>query len=138
VSLVHLLEKRAIESYLPHTVLRRFDSSALFKEKVDSLFRMTAEQRRHYHMKAGFRLKDNPSPTKAEYQASPDVQAGEKALFASVPCADWNQLSGGFGKRLSSIFTEVEFRPNADDNRSVDPDARAEIATILDEIYERI
>lgn len=59
VAFVHELARRSIESYIPHTALSRYDRSGFFKDRVDALFRLTPDQRRHYHMKNGLRLKED-------------------------------------------------------------------------------
>jgi hypothetical protein len=138
VAFVHQLARRSIESYLPHSVLRRFDNSQAFKGKVDALFRMQEDQQRHFHMKNGFRLGDNPNPSKMEYFAAGQVEQDEKTLFFSVDDNDWEKLASGFGRRLSTIYVESEFRPNADDKSAIRPGDADEILTLIDAIYERI
>lgn len=138
VAFVHELERRSIESYLPHTALTRYDRSGLFKARVDGLFRLTAAQRRHYHMKNGLRLKENVNPTKAAYLAAPEIASQEKTLFGSVQDSDWAILVSGFGKKLSEIYTKDEFRPLAADGSAIEINDKMEFGRLLDAIYERI
>jgi hypothetical protein len=138
VAFIHELARRSIESYLPHTALTRYDRSNGFKQRVDALFRLSADQRRHYHMKNGLRLKGDDNPTLATYLASPDVSPQEKALFGSVSTADWPSLAPGFGKKLSVIYTDDQYRPVPADSSAIGHDDKAEFGRLLDAIYERI
>jgi hypothetical protein len=138
VAFVHELARRSIESYLPHTALTRYDRSNLFKDRVDALFRLSADQRRHYHMKNGLRLKDDANPTKAAYMAAPEIAAQEKALFGPILAADWPKLASGFGKKLSAIYTDDAHRPVAADLSAIEDADKVEFGRLLDAIYERI
>ena len=138
VAFVHEFARRSIESYLPYTVLTRYDRSAPFKERVDAIFRLSDEQRRHYPMKVGFRLRDENNPTKATYLASAEVSFREQACFESVADADWVKLASGFGKKMSTIYVEDQFRPTPIDSAAIGELDRAELGRLLDAIYERI
>jgi hypothetical protein len=138
VAFVHELARRSIESYIPHTALSRYDRSSSFKYRVDALFRLSLEQRRHYHMKNGFRLKEDANPTSAGYMAAPEISQQEKALFGPIPASDWSRLASGFGKKLSMIYTDIQHRPVAADTSAIENDDKAEFGCLLDAIYERI
>lgn len=113
VSFVHQLKLRTIESYLPYSAMLRFNGSGAFKGKVDALYRLERDAKRHYHMKRGFRLKDGSPPKKAEFMgaASDIVPLEEKALYGNVSDGDWALLNDGFGRGLARIFAEEQFRP---------------------------
>ena len=138
VAFVHELARRSIESYLPYTALTRYDRSAAFKEQVDALFRLSPDQRRHYNMKAGLRLKDNGNPTKVCYLNATEVSNHEQALFGNIPDFDWDKLAPGFGKGLSAIFTEDQHRPVAADSAALEASDKMELGRLLDAIYERM
>lgn len=90
-------------------------------------------------MKRGFRLADGVAPTKAEYFSAGEdlVDRREKELYADIPDADWCDLAPGFGRALSSIYVEEDYRPNSADKAAIDPDDKREIYTVLTEIYRR-
>lgn len=94
----HMLQRRAIENYIPNGTLGVWAYSApgSRKERVaklEALARMTPDQRAHYHMKSGF----SPTPT-----------AGEEALFKNLSDPDRVALKDGIGKKLSDLYREVE------------------------------
>lgn len=138
VAFVHELARRTIESYIPYTALTRYERSAVLKDRVDALFRLSPDQRRHYNMKTGFRLKDDSYPTKAAYMAAPEITFQEKELFGTIPDADWQILAPGFGNKLSAIYTECKHRPLKADSTAIEASDRAEFSRLLDAIYERI
>jgi hypothetical protein len=138
VAFAHELARRSIESYLPYTALVRYGRSAAFKERVDALFRLSADQRRHYHMKSGFHVEDDDNPSKPAYLADSKITALEKTLFGSIPDPDWGRLASGFGKKLSLIYTEDQHRPLPADTGAIEAADKAEIDRLLDAIYERI
>ena len=59
-------------------------------------------------------------------------------LFGTVSDADWSRLASGFGRRLSSIFVEDEFRPLRADKSAMNSADIEEIRDLIDAIYERI
>lgn len=138
VAFVHELKRRSIESYIPHTALKRYDRSPAFKDRVDALFRLTPDQRRHYHMKNGLRLKEDPNPTMAAYMGAPEISAEEKILFSAINAEDWIKLAPGLGKHLSTIYTDNEHRPSRADANAIHNEDRTELENLLDSIYERI
>jgi len=138
VAFVHELVRRSIESYIPYTALTRYDLSAEFKDRIDALFRLSPDQRRHYNMKIGLRLKDDSNPTKAAYLAAPEISDQEQALFGTIPDADWERLASGFGKKLSVIYAEDQHRPTEADKTAIEASDKAEFERLLDAIYERL
>lgn len=93
----HMLQRRAIENYLPNGTLNTWAySSASTKleriPKVEALFRLTADQRSHYHMKNG--LSEKPTDEEA-------------LLFGGVPQQDRDLLTEGFGRKLSDLYREI-------------------------------
>lgn len=133
---VHELRKRSIESYIPAPIIKKLDNSKSSQEKVDALFRMTEQQRNHYHMKRGFRFRTDIIPTKANYMAH--AKHEEKSLYNSVNEQDWEKLMDGFGSGLSKIYTEEGSRPNPNDVLFSDSADREEILKLVKAIYQRI
>jgi len=138
VAFVHQLKRRSIESYLPKATMVRWDNSAGFRMKVEALFRLSDDQRKHFHMKNGFRYGRVNQPSIADYKLSADVAAGEKTLFDGIGNVDWDLLREGFGRRLSSVYVEERYRPSHGDRMSVHPDDRIELSGIFSAIFERI
>ena len=130
------LRRRSIESYLPKSALLAFDKSQNFNRRVDALFRMTEEQRSHYHMKRGFRIAKKVV-SKTELLASPLVSNEEKALYNSVTEADWELLAEGFGSGLSAIFVAQDGRPDQRMNFS-HPDDAVELSGLISAVYEAL
>lgn len=94
----HMLQRRAIENYLPNGTLNTwaYDSptaKTVRLQKVEAVARLTPDQRAHYHMKQGFPT----NPTEAE-----------TLLFADLTDADRTLLAEGLGKRLSDLYREVQ------------------------------
>jgi hypothetical protein len=90
----HMLERRAIENYLPKWALYLWAQSSHYeaaarRQTLDAFFRLSPHQRHHFHMKAGF---------------STNPKAPEGALFATVPDADRAILSGGVGRKVADLF----------------------------------
>lgn len=138
VAFVHELAKRSIESYLPYTALIRHEHSASFKDRIDALFRLSPDQRRHYHMKTGLRIKSDTNPTIAAYLAAPEISDQEKNLFGSIAETDWVKLASGFGHKLSSIYMDSGYRYVEIDAAAMAEDDKAEFSRLIDEIYGRI
>ena len=132
VMFVHQLQKRSIEAYLPFTALHR---AAGPKAKLDALARLDPDQKAHYHMKRGFRLPENPDPSKAEFMAHVKPHPEEKRLFASLPEGEWALLRGGFGRNLSSVFSDDHERPQREDADAISPADRIEILELIKTIY---
>lgn len=139
VVFVHQLRKRMIESYIPYATLSNCEPSIVSKKKIDALFRLTEEQRRHYNMKRGFAFEKNAAPTRAEYANAPSemVRTEEKMLFVNIPDSDWIELANGFGRALSSIFVDEACRPTLRDKAAISNDDRIELQTLLTAIYQR-
>ncbi|AND68965.1 hypothetical protein ATSB10_15110 [Dyella thiooxydans] len=97
---------------------------------------MTVEQRRHYHMKRGFRIEKRPV-SKADYFASAAISSEEKALYGSVSEQDWVLLAEGFGSGLSSIFVEETGRPDQRMTVAHTDDA-VELGGLIDAICEAL
>lgn len=94
----HMLQRRAIENYMPRGTLGVWayimpGSGKDRVAKLEALVRMTPDQRAHYHMKSGFSL----TPT-----------ADEQTLFKNLSDADRIVLKDGIGKRLSDLYRDVE------------------------------
>lgn len=138
VAFVHQLRRRSIESYIPPERLRRIDGSPAFHRKVDALFRLTEEQRLHYHMKKGFKFDRTSVPYKMDYLTSTSVHEYEKRLFQTIAEADWNVLMEGFGRNLSGVYVEEQHRPNLNDPSLTDTHDRTELSNLIKAIYERI
>ncbi len=100
----HMLERRAMESYLPtEALLQAWPHAENEKHQRALAFgRMTAEQRAHFNLDKGFagdRQRIRPGHPDAAQKPAVD------AVYASVPPADREQLDQGFGKKpLRELF----------------------------------
>lgn len=138
VAFVHQFQRRSIESYLSRETLLKIDNSGPFREKVEALFRMGAEQRRYFHMKRGFRFQRDTPATKTNFLASADVTAGQKVLYGGIAAGDWNLLMNGLGRGLSMVFVDSLKRPNTNQPDLVSAEARAELLNLFRSIYENM
>jgi hypothetical protein len=132
VAFSHLLSKRAIESYLPKSfIIKKLPALRL---KVESLFSMSPEQRKHYHMKNGMKV-DGQVLSKASYQLSTKPSSEEKALFSSLDDHHWNLLAPGFGASLAEIYVNESCRPdNSGIISLIDPDDALELDGVFTSI----
>lgn len=85
----HVLERRALENYVPKAALYDWTTSERRQTPrrralIDAFCRMTTDQRRHYHFKSGFSQTSGPAET---------------ALYAGVSGADRATLSDGVDKK---------------------------------------
>jgi hypothetical protein len=135
-SFTHQLKRRSIESYIQRSSLIRFDDSPGFCAKVDALFQLKDVQRRHFHMKNGFRKKGVDSLIRAEHEALMDPE--EVEFFADTPDEVWGQLLGGLGRNLSGIFCNSDMRPTSNDSKQMAESDVEEIRSLIAAIEERI
>lgn len=138
VAFLKQLRRRSIESYLPKAVMNKVDPAPAFRRRIDALFRLSEEQRSHYHMKKGFRFGPTLTPGKADYLASSEVSNGEKSLFRDVADGDWLHLCEGFGSKLADVYVDEGSRPAWNDRALSNASDRAEMLSILEEIYKRM
>lgn len=131
---VHLLGRRAIESYIPHDVLVEHDGTR--RHMFGCLFRLSDVQRRYFHMKQGFKIR-REVVDRLTYTASPEVPAEVKQLYQDVSANDWLALAPGFGSGLSSIFTDINMRPT-NTHLLKDVSDKAELTEILNKIMRAI
>lgn len=132
---VHELRKRSIESYIPQGYLKKYAAESALSKKVTALFRLSREQRQHYHMKKGFKISGNPA-SKQTYLEQSNINI--KTLYSDVSEKDWPLLNDGFGGGLSKVFVEEYYRCNPNDPLLTDLDDRQEILEISRSIYQRI
>jgi hypothetical protein len=117
--LVHVLEFREAENYIPNRVLHTLKPYHLIHPRIDALKRLSHEQRGHFDMKRGF---DRTSGV-------PDSQ---KVLFAGVPSQVIAMLGQGFG---SNVIEELGERADAlgeADFAGLGPDVCRELRSILE------
>lgn len=94
----HVLERRALENYVPKAALYDWAASdtrqaVQRRTLIDAYSRMTDDQRRHYHFKNGFSA--NPG-------------AAEAGLYASVPGPDRATLEDGIHKKaIGRLFASA-------------------------------
>lgn len=135
VRFFHILRNRSIESYIPKSYMLQKVGGA-GRQKVENLFLFNDQQRRHYHMKVGFKI-DGQTVSRDEYRMSSKVPADTKALYAGISDSSWNHVADGFGSSLSSIFVEERTRPDgAGCINEIDPQDRAELEGLIDMITE--
>jgi hypothetical protein len=101
----HMLQRRAIENYLPHHELDEatpYNHKDITRRKTVGAFgRLQATQRAHYNLKGGFRADHarlQPGSTDAGHRPAVD------ALYADVTAKDRAALAHGFGKDIAELF----------------------------------
>jgi hypothetical protein len=123
--LVHVLELREAENYVPNRVLHRIGRPREASRKLDLLSRLAPNQRGYLDMKSGFGPGDRP----------PTVPAEQRALYADLDRRVLLGLRGGFGRDLlqrleamSDGLSERDFHPLGPD---IVPELRRMLATIV-------
>ena len=114
---LHVLRRRAIESYLPSAALRRHLGAD--DRIVAALDRLSPAQRHHFNMKGGFD-KDAPNAARAD------------GLYDSLHPRVRERLREGFGVDIAKLFTRSV---RVDD---VDEDARDEVGAFVTQILARM
>jgi hypothetical protein len=118
--LVHVLERRCSENYLPLPALRRWAESVHGQarserlRRVNALGRLPRETRHHYNMKRGF--------------DGDGIHTGD----LSIPHEDWRDLRDGFGNNIRDEFLNVL----RDESRQDWRDAREERQRLAQLIQE--
>jgi hypothetical protein len=93
----HMLQRRAIENYLPLGALQRWCDERRGKEarrrkaKVRAFSRLERSQRDHFHVKSGLKKDDKAG-------------APPNPLFAGLNEHDRGKLHDGFGSRIAELF----------------------------------
>lgn len=114
------LGRRAIENYVPLPIIEHYSEQSgnqrIGRLRMSRAFRrLNRDQRAHLHMKNGL-----------------SAEQAERALYSSVPEADKQSLSVGFGDDLSSCFNTMS-RSSFDTSEA---DLRAEIEAIAAQVME--
>lgn len=91
--LVHVLELREVENYIPNRVLRSVTPHRETSRRLDALKQLSHAQRGHFDMKYGF----------GKTGGIPDSQA---SLFTGVPEQVIIRLMQGFGKNVIKDFAK--------------------------------
>lgn len=93
----HVLERRAIENYLPKGALYDWASggrgAAGRREFVNAFYELDGSQRSHFHMKSG--------------PANP-LTADEQTLYAGVDPNIWRALQSGFGSKIAELYGTMD------------------------------
>ena len=116
---VHVLELREAENYVPNRVLRhpgRFGDGLL---KAELLLRLTPEQRGHFDMKNGFGPASRPVPVE------------QAILFGRLDPATLTGLRGGFGKDLLRRMADGCPELTEQDFTSLGAEVAAELRSLL-------
>lgn len=142
----HVLEFRELENYVPNRVLARRRGPADMAKRLESLKKLTHEQRAHFDMKFGFRGKKSSPQTgmKPRHAENPrpgySVPAQHGGLYEGVSEEDTVVLREGFGKDLSQFFLkEVEAGGISEkDLDGLGPGATEELRSMLGKIRDVI
>ncbi|MEU4048797.1 hypothetical protein AB0F09_06225 [Streptomyces olivaceus] len=113
---IHVLAFREMENYIPNRVLarqaKRSSAQAGMAKRLESLKKLTMDQRAHFDMKYGFRAKSirkaadpkkkprHPGSVGRTFQVSPQ----HRGLYDDVHERDLIVLSEGFGTDLPGLF----------------------------------
>jgi hypothetical protein len=126
--LVHVLELREAENYVPNRVLQAIGRPRDASRKLDLLKRLTQHQRGYYDMKIGFGPVNGP-PT------LPGEQAG---LFADLDADALLGLRGGFGRDLLKRMEDDSGHLTERDFASLGADVLAELRALLSTVISVI
>jgi hypothetical protein len=121
----HLLQRRAIENYLPLEALRSWaygSRDRKRRETFQAFLRLTDDQQYHYNMKAGFHGD----------AAREGKSAGD--LYVNLPDKDRAMLQHGFGRRIGESFEGAE----AFEEHFRRSGASAEIAPVIARLIARL
>ncbi|HEX5496812.1 MAG TPA: hypothetical protein VFX70_19795 [Mycobacteriales bacterium] len=118
---VHVLELREAENYLPDRVLGRPNRSGGCARKVRLLARLTPEQRGHFDMKNGFGPPQHP----------PAFPIEQVILFGQLDSGTLVGLRGGFGRDLLRRLAGACAELTEEDFASVGPDVAGELRSLL-------
>ncbi len=133
VALVHMLNGRYIENYVPQKyVQRRLEEDGL-ASATDAYFRMTEDQRKHFPIRKGF-LDNSTTPqpqTHAAFLADARREQAERNHFQTVNPQDWVYFASGFGARLAVIFQEPAYRCQPSEGALLTEDQRTELNEFL-------
>ncbi|MGE7199475.1 hypothetical protein [Brevundimonas naejangsanensis] len=96
----HVLDRRAIENYLPKGALYDWVSetprkAAERRKKADAFYRLSPDQRAHFHVKSGF--------------TKPPCEH-ERSLFKEVSELDRATLASGVGKKVAELYGTMDPR----------------------------
>jgi hypothetical protein len=118
---VHVLELREAENYVPNRVLAAAGRASEMSSKLTELKRMSDVQRGHFDMKHGF------GPVNGE----PIVKDEQSALFTGLDNRTLRTLRGGFGRHLLSLLEAESKRLKAKDFAGVGLGVEFELRKIL-------
>lgn len=91
---VHVLELREAENYVPNRILHAVGRPSESSRRLDSLKRLTPEQRGHYDMKHGFRQRGGAVAVRGE----------QRELFRDLDKDTMHGLAEGFGSKLLAML----------------------------------
>lgn len=118
---VHVLELREAENYVPNRVLELPDRTGERARKVHLLRRLTPEQRGHFDMKNGFGPAHGP----------PAVPVEQVILFGQLDPSTLMGLRGGFGRDLLRRFAEAGAQLTEADFASLGAGVATELRSLL-------
>ncbi|WP_424211883.1 hypothetical protein ACN20G_07160 [Streptomyces sp. BI20] len=144
----HVLIFREMENYIPNRVLARQPKIANLQAKqskrLDSLKRLSVEQRAYFDMKNGFRGKGKNPPSFSERKprhahgsrGAYSINPRHLDLYANVAESDLIILREGFGVELPGLFLrEVKLGGVIEkDLESLGPGASRELRSMLEKI----
>lgn len=118
---VHVLELREAENYVPFRVLHSVGKAGAASRRLDALKLLTPQQRGHIDMKTGFGPPTDP----------PIVPGRQKRLFDGVPMQVLLRLRGGFGKDLLKRMEAMRDRLHERDFTQLGEDVAEELRRML-------
>lgn len=126
-SKTHVLQKRAIENYLPHYLLAEINR-ALF----NAFKNLNQKQRDYFHIKRGFSTKSGIK--RAKIDLSPKI----KSLYDDVRPYDWKILQKGFGESAADGFRNHMSNFTPDKFKNIGLDGIAEMHELLSMIRHHL
>jgi len=138
VAFTHLLAARTIENYVPQKYFRRRMDRDGVAELSDNFFRLTEDQRAYFPIKKGFANSEQPPrpQTYVEFSNDPARPLGERNHFHGVSAGVWAEIAKGFGERLSSVFTNNEYRCEPGDYSGLAIAHRIELSNLISKLLQ--
>jgi hypothetical protein len=126
-AVVHVLELREIENYIPNRVLAAIKPLRISSFRLRFLKRLNSAQRGVYDMKRGFGPATPP-------RRPPDIPAQQIALFNDLPADVLSGLRSGFGENIVKQMMEMVISLTEADFLTLGDSIVPEITTVIRKI----
>lgn len=119
--LVHVLELREAENYVPNRILALTGKHAVMSTKLKHLKKLDSDQRGYFDMKKGFAVKNS----------DPAIKPTQQALYAGISPAVVVALGEGFGMNILECLHKYRAGLKIEDFDRIGAGVAQEIETLL-------